>query len=240
MNGGSESKVVFLISIWNWILSNQNFWPAQANNASWHHLLCTLDILDLMQFAQSNGFRLKPELNPYRLKPELNLCWVKSDGLNSGCAYYYIRTENNRRTEKNHTIGTEQNRNQNWNRNRKNLKTVDVASTETEEEKSMGASRRRSPFDWVRPCRRSRSAIPMEGIKHADSLLHNSEFRVRPADLVLLQYCLFVCFQALCLIIQHSTSTVLDDWKEADHSTSIFKTNIQWLNESQNKRIARI
>ena len=104
-------------------MSNQNFWPAQANNASWHHLLCTLDILDLMQFAQSNGFRLKPELNPYRLKPELNLCWVKSDGLNSGCAYYYIRTENNQRTEKNHTIGTEQNHNQKWNRNRNNLKT---------------------------------------------------------------------------------------------------------------------
>ena len=47
MNGGSESKMVFLTSIWNWILSNQNFWPAQANNASWHHLLCTLDILSI-------------------------------------------------------------------------------------------------------------------------------------------------------------------------------------------------
>ena len=46
-NEASESKMVFLTLICNWILSNLEFWPSQAKTASLHHLLCILVILDI-------------------------------------------------------------------------------------------------------------------------------------------------------------------------------------------------
>ena len=46
----------------------------------------------------------------YRLKPEPNPCWVNSDGLYSGCSYYYIYKEPKRTEEPIRTVLLEPNR----------------------------------------------------------------------------------------------------------------------------------